>query len=192
MNVYYDGSYTMKDAQGNAFPRNARYFAWGIVIDDKGEITELSGSRETVGTTLGAGSHETVAFIESALYLLSHGVSVDDVNFTTDDEITAYPSRRAPLDAQMATLVKMGFYTQAVVDSVLPYLEARFHKVRGHKNCVYNLRCDYLAKCASRAAHKGKPTPVLSFVKWAEAGFTRYKPGNIVETMYLPFLSTLP
>ena len=125
MRAYYDGSWTPKSS---AIPQAEQILAWGIVFDD-GEITEISGARTARGSEV-TGSHEVVAFIECALYCVSHNIAPEDVSFTTDDELTAYGSKAtvangysctshgAALEAILLKLVKIKMYDAETVASV--------------------------------------------------------------------------
>jgi ribonuclease HI len=142
-----------------------------------------------------------VAFIEAALYCLSHGYSPEDVNFITDDEMTAYGPQSNPkyghaqcglwfaLQQRIEVLIKHGMYTQDVIDSITPYLErSQFHKIRGHKTCVMNQRCDYIAKIAARVRAFGG-AKIMSFEQWAKLGLSVWKNGTNIQ-FHPPFVTT--
>lgn len=185
MNAYYDGSYLYKGNDGNALKKGYAYFSWAFVIVDGDQQTEVHGAR-TAKLSQCNGTHELIAFIETALYLSSHDVPVQSVNFITDDELTAYGSKatvangyactsmHVELLRQLELLVTNKFYDQETIDRIMPYLlDGVFHKVKGHSRCVLNQRCDYLAKAAGKIQAYGGAR-ILSFALWAKAGFSMW------------------
>lgn len=185
MRVYYDGSFANKISKNNQC--GTYYVAWGIVIDHQGELTEIRGSR-TVNTKDMSGCHEVVAFIEAALYLLSHQIPPDEICFITDDSLTAIGSQATVANGWCSTGLNVslenclrkvagrcGFYTKDVVNSVRPYLErSRFIKVKGHAKTVLNLRCDYLAE-KEAIIQRGNKANIKPFLEWAADGFRRWE-----------------
>ena len=200
MNVYFDGSYTLKDSEQRIL-KNA-VFGWGFVISGYDEHVEVHGAR-VVKPGICSGAHEVIAFIEAVLYLSSHGIRVQDVNFITDDELTAYGSKATvangyactsmheALQSCLQSLVRNKLYTEEVLEVVRPYLfDGRFHKIKGHAGCVLNQRCDYLAKVASRAELGGK-SETQGFLEWARNGFNRWcNIENKVISTYPPFVTS--
>lgn len=179
MNVYIDGAYFDR-APGTPqkLNKHLRYIAWGIVIEGADIQTEISGAHRVVSYDLN-GCHEIVAFIEAALYLSSHGYRPEQISFISDDETVCYgsggktrangyemESHHLALQNWLVRVVKKGLYTQAAVDAVQPFIDkSRFHKIKGHRACVLNHRCDYLAKKAAGIRHFGA-VKVLGFMEW--------------------------
>lgn len=196
MRAYYDGSWRPKDVNAS---HAEQLFSWGIVFDD-GEITELHGSRSSHGDLV-VGCHEVIAFIETALYCSSHGITPENVSFTTDDEVTAYGSKatvsngysctsmNVALESILDRLVRVKMYDAGTISSVRPYLERSvFHKVKGHKMTLLNLRCDYLAGWAAKV-HQNLQKKFHGFEEWAARGFNVYHRGEQVK-WFPPFHGT--
>lgn len=205
MRAYYDGSWVPFDPQTGKpqqIGSSASVFSWGLVFDDGDTVTEINGARKVNHPGLN-GTHEVQAFVECALYCLSHNIPPEDVSFTTDDEITSYGSKATVangysntsyslvLNEMLDRLVSRHAYDQVTIDSVRPYLDrSRFTKVKGHSDTVWNLRCDYLAQVASKAARTGI-AHLSSVQAWAKQGFVRYVSNGKSKTWFPAFHSLL-
>ena len=204
MRAYFDGSFVPFNLKTNKRKQDGAdaIVAWGLVFDDGETITEIHGSRKFKGRLV-AGTHEIQAFIECALYCISHNIAPEDVSFTTDDELTVYGSQATVengyactshsvvLEEMLVRLVELSAYNQATIDSVRPYLKrSLFTKVKGHSTTFWNLRCDYLAQVGAKVAEHGS-AQLESVARWAKHGFVRYIGNNKTAQWFPAFHSLL-
>lgn len=204
MRAYFDGSWVPVNPSTGKVAQNAggALFSWGLVFDGGDVVTELNGVRTVKHPGLN-GTHEIQAFVECALYCVSHNIAPEDVSFTTDDEITVYGSKATVangyavtshsivLEEMLVRLVKHNVYDQTTIESIRPYLErSRMTKVKGHSNTFWNLRCDYLANVAAKSVQNGAAN-LESVARWAKRGFVRYVSPKKSTTWFPAFHSFL-
>lgn len=181
MNVYFDGAFFNFLKDGERPKRNEQVASYGIVIDADETQLELMGAVK--GNYQLNGLHELLAFGEAVLWLSSHQVKPEEVAFYGDDQTSIYGALsynsgwsndahyRCLVDG-MAKLVKLGHMPTDIMEKVHVYIAgSRFHKVKGHKLCVNNNRCDYLAKTAGRRLLQVKHK-FLDFERWLALGFS--------------------
>jgi len=119
--------------------------------------------------------HELLAFTHAAIYASTYKFSPDQIAVYTDDYLC---SRAAFIDNCGGAilhprlndmLARLAKYVDAhMLTMVAEYLlKARVHKIKGHGNCVNNLRVDYLATVA-RKIHNGCNTTPWNFEQWLQ------------------------
>lgn len=171
--------------------------AWGAVISDGDDSTEMHGLRKiTKHKKLGA-VHEIVAFIESVLYAHSHGTTPENVSFYTDDRQIVDGAQYHNVKCWSPTFRFSPGLTQLLIDVsamypagtmivVAAYLQ-RSHIVwvKGHTTTFMNLRADHLAKRTLRKHLKNAKSKIYDLEEWARTGFSEGK-----RTIHVPFLSS--
>lgn len=192
MNVYFDGGYFDLDREGKQLKKNEHVAAWGIVIDSGEMQTEIMGSIKGTGLN---GSHEIMAFAETILWLDSHEVPPAEVVFYGDDQTSIYGAlsynagwtntvHYDNLIHKLKWLISAKHLPTEILTKMMPYIEgSRFHKVKGHKRCVNNCRCDYLCKVAY-CRRVGKKCHLLDFLSYIAVGFSVWSQG--VNTQWYP------
>lgn len=200
MRAYFDGSWVPYNPSTGKVAQNAggAVMSWGLVFDDGETVTEVNGARQFKHPGLN-GTHEIQAFVECALYCVSHNIKPEDVSFTTDDEVTVYgrlatvangyanTSHSVVLEGMLNRLVTQKVYSQETIDSVRPYLErSMMTKVKGHSSTFWNLRCDYLARIAADTVRNGGAR-LESVARWAKKGFARYHSEGKTSRWYPAF-----
>lgn len=184
MNVYFDGSWVPVSSETKTIVEggDAAVFAWGLVFDHPSGLVESSGIRFVEHTKLN-GTHEVQAFIECALYCLSHNIAPSEITFVTDDEVTVYGTQSTPengcffnaysdvLNEMLTRLVQYDVYNEKTIESVRQFFrESRFVKIKGHARILWNLRCDVLATNAVKVFCKREVVPT-SVQEWVKKGF---------------------
>ncbi len=171
--LYIDGSETFQNSS-----RSNIIVSWGIVAHFNDSTTEMFGSvLKTNAASDYRGKHEKIAFIESYLYAKSHGFKPEEMVFYSDDEFVCYMNqwaqninyyecfnrgKKALKQAVQRYYPNMPELYREVLSCLMT---ARFHKVKGHKTCIYNHRVDYLCRVA-RSEHFKKKTEYKSFEDW--------------------------
>jgi ribonuclease HI len=177
VNVYFDGGYFDLDREGKQLKKKEHVAAWGIVIDN--------GEMQT----------EIMAFAETILWLDSHEVAPAEVAFYGDDQTSIYgalsynagwlnDAHYRNLVGKLKWLISAKHLPAEILTKMMPYIEgSRFHKVKGHKRCVNNCRCDYLCKVAY-CRRVGKRCNLLDFLTYVNTGFSVWAKG--VNTQWFP------
>jgi ribonuclease HI len=159
--------------------------SWGIVVHHNEQTVEHYGGYKGVDNKYGA-HHEFVAFAAAVLHAKHAGVAFEDISFYCDDFHVCNAGSWFHLDNWVATsdvewlktrLLEtcVNFFTPDLYDDLLDCLiKARFTKVKGHSDVIYNLRVDYLANYA-RGLLRDTPIQWLNFEAWLAKGFLAYK-----------------
>lgn len=168
--IYVDGSATK---MGKVFQ-----IAWGFIALHNDQSIEVMGR---LGKLHPSPQHETIAFIEAYLYAKSHGFAAENMSFFTDDEMIGHaqfflhPGNKrqdsaAHIKGHLTGVCRQHFPTVPDLRNELVHClqTSRFTKLKGHRNTVYNLRADYLAKMA-----RGDE-PIKSFEEWLAQGHLAY------------------
>lgn len=166
---------------------------WGMVALHDGQMVERAGNYGVARDM--TGYHELVALFEAVRYAHMAGFAPADVAFYTDDETVGYagarfhPENYLPClaDATMTRLqwVADKLFSQDDLELSMQYLmRSRFHKLKGHRFCVYNNRVDYLARTIA------KNMPMMDYGEWLATGIVYYTAPNVSEVWYPPFAHT--
>lgn len=189
MQIFCDGG----SAKSNAlYGKNRALISWGIKIIGKDLDVELMGSR-VVDQDMSA-CHEIIAFAEAVIWCHSHNGNTLNTRFFTDDKNMSLLSRPVlrerlfQLTKHMKTaLSKIApMYSKPTIALVEQYLIfAEINWVKGHANCTYNNRADYLATVAREIAAGTSRSP-MSFDDWLMAGQSQWHPAG-KHVKYGPF-----
>lgn len=192
--MYLDGSVIKLN-------HHAVSLGWGFVALANDTHVERHGAVRT-GREL-SGHHELLALTEAVLYAHQNGYAPHQVAIYTDDGgLTDGVSALSPenyrtavwhaLQARFELLVKR-CYDEGALALVLQYLKgARMHKLKSHRNLVYNHRADYLARTSAYSLKEDTPREVQPFEEWLAAGFLRYLNNDETVTWYAPFSQLEP
>lgn len=184
--LYIDGSECLrKNRRSN--------LGWGLVALHDGYMIERAGAYSVMLDM--AGYHELVALFEAVRYATMAGFAPEEVAFYTDDETVGYAGARfhpenyrpclADATMKRLTWVADRLFSPADLELSLMYLKrSRFHKVKGHRFCVYNNRVDYLARTIA------KNLPMMDYGEWLETGITYYTAPEVSQVWYPPFAQT--
>jgi ribonuclease HI len=193
MIVFMDGS---GQQTPNAFKRWT--LSWGLVAHHNDTTVELHGGTADAPQQF-CGFHEMMAFAEAVNYVKRSKVPYCDVSFFTDDEWVVNAAFALHKDNWVSTETVDGihnrlmmfvneFYPSVMYDDMVECLrQARFTKVKGHEDTVYNLRVDYLAAHARNLAH-GAKEEFLNFEQWLAKGFRYFNlKTHEWDVWYAPF-----
>jgi ribonuclease HI len=197
MIIYMDGSSVRVT---NTRKQKDWLLSWGMIVQHDDETVEQHGHVENVGSMY-RGFHEMLAFAEAVRYVKHKKVPFKDVSFFTDDEwvvkaqFVLHPhnyceSRATEVKARVMQFVNQ-FFPSTLYDDMLACLrEARFTKVKGHEDTVYNLRVDYLAAYA-RKLKMGMDEEFQHFEQWLANGFKFFNTKlQRYDVWYAPFASS--
>jgi ribonuclease HI len=140
------------------------------------------------------GMHEYIAFIRCCEVLKKEKINYENVEFYTDCENLAYAPMYLHEDNYMmvkkeSLILHMKRALDALdmkdsYDLVMEVLKKGvFHKVKSHRQCVDNMRVDYLAKTAQNGKEK------INYQKFLECAFSGYD-RNGFFFYNLPFMPT--
>lgn len=194
MNVYFDGSHFSQLPDGTKLKGKQLVASYGIVIDDGDKQLELMGAVKGMQIN---GLHEALAFGEAVLWLDSHQVKAETVSFIGDDQTVIYGA--LSFNAGWAStghwdclldsfkrLVTLGHLPTDILEKTMPYVNgSRFHKVKSHRRCVNNNRCDYLAKTAGRRLLQIKHK-FVDFEHWLALGFIQWSHAENTNVTWHP------
>jgi ribonuclease HI len=190
MIIYMDGGCVQ--TRNNPSGDKAWLLTWGMVVHHNDETKEFHGSASEVHHRFN-GFHELMAFAEAVRYIKHLNIPFDQVSFYTDDDVITQtndgwdPMKYEKAKNRFMMLVNE-FYPTALYDDMIECWEnARFTKVKSHRNTVYNLRVDYLCSHA-RSLAKGLKEEFLTFEEWLAKGFTYYNvKKDEYDVWYAPF-----
>ena len=194
MQIFCDGG----SAKSNAiYGKDRALISWGVKIIGDGHDVELMGSR-IVGIEQSA-SHELIAFIEAVIWAHSHNGNTLNTRFFTD-YISLTELRRPVLQENRFHLPKhlkcalkkvAQLYSKPTLKLIEQYLIfAEINWVKGHGDCTYHNRADYLSTVAREIAAGTSRAP-LSFDDWVKKGRGRWVDGKKIVGR-LPFCSVQP
>jgi|SRR5476651_2146652 len=191
MIIYVDGG--AKEVPGT----RSFNISWGLVVHHNDQTEERYGGYKQVDRYFCA-HHELVAFASAVLHAKKTGVAYEDISFYCDDFHVCNAGSWFHKDNWVATsdvdtLKKrlletcVQFFTPELYDDLLDCLiKARFTKVKGHSDVIYNLRVDYLSDYA-RGLLSGAPIQWINFEAWLAKGFLVYRSPREAYTWYAPF-----
>lgn len=172
--IYFDGGTSVSQAP-QASNRIAS-ISWGIVAHANDTTHEINGLVTRPAPIVSTKYHELVAFVESVLWASHNRYGPNDCSFYTDDQLLHQSqfflhdqqskvsrTQRVSLTTQLRFVVDEFYGSMSGLMNILMlYLsEARIMKVKGHADCVYNCRADYLVRQARQ-----KSSTILPFNSW--------------------------
>lgn len=185
--LYVDGSTLRK---GKSF-----YDGYAAVLlkgDD--HLEQSSGRQMPMSHTQ---SHEHYAFLHGLEFALQHGVHLGDLRVVCDDQTFGYANTwlhadnfSGKKDLVVRAVENMVFATSEQKSLLLNFLETGFvHKVKGHRQEVYQERVDYLASTQRKLA-MGEECDLLAYDQWLNKGFKVFdNTRDSLTTVYPPFVN---
>lgn len=170
------------DGSSTKYPGANYQYSWGIVAEHDDQTVEILGqmpvSKED--NSNGANPFEAVAWVKAYLYAKEQGFKPEEMAFYTDDAQIAYAqfflhhpnnqgNGRVKLCEFLRKICSTFFYPELYDELLYCLTKARFIKVKGHRDTIYNLRVDYLAKIARDTTKQPLP-----FEEWLSKGFLNY------------------
>jgi ribonuclease HI len=165
MIIFTDGSSFVSNKSKTAL------ISWAILVEHDDFHTEQSGCLKVDAEDRHL--HEVLAFVHAASYAHMHKFAPHAVSFFTDDYMCSRASYinnvgGSSLHPRMEHLLdRLSKYVAAdVIENAKQYLMgSRVSKIKGHANCVNNLRVDYLATMA-RKISQGADVEIWPFADW--------------------------
>lgn len=176
MIIYCDGSTNELTQQQHIdkFGSDVASLSWGIKIEHGHHPIEIMGQRFLPKRYRGA--HEHFAFVEAVVYAMSHnGNTLNTTIYTDYQNITdmAWPVMMKNPHALPKNIKRhfddiRDFYSKDVMYMVEQFLIfGQIKWVKGHSNCLNNLRVDYLARSAFKIA-VGTINQIEEFDVWMQ------------------------
>lgn len=197
--MYIDGSQVQHKRHANESTKFVN--GWSIIIHSEGQSQEVMGASEIRQSDIG--SHEFFAFVECMKVAKEKGYEPKDISIYTDDEVMAYIDFNLHKDNyRRGFLMQVDkwkylckrYYTEETLDEVLEFVrQVRVNKVKGHAQCVDNLRCDYLAKYAAKSKLHGKAynAKFLTMDEQLKKGFIFYDNSQTAQVWHPPFVKNV-
>lgn len=178
MIIYCDGACSRKD--------DAILIGYGVIVHANDETHELCGKYQL--SRKFSGMHEVIAFTEAMLFVESHQVDISTVSVYTDDEFISYAHHmlcKANYCARHQNMLQKiscldEIYGHSIHQRVINWLNVvRVNWVKGHRQCIDNMRADYLAR------NQVNQRSDMCFANWIKNGFSSYP---VDDVWFPPFV----